>query len=166
MWKLLYNTVEATGPRSSVALCKYVNISFRSGPFILSVNGWFGISAPALASYLINLGCKPILEWLTWFIKKSKQFNQSDATNNIATLTLSLRDPYVHLICLPPANEVWGKVIFSEACVKNSRSTPRGKLRGLAGDVSRPTPGMGCLQAHTGGGCLQAHTGGVYPSMH
>ena len=23
------------------------------------------------------------------------------------------------MICLPPANEVWGKVIFSEACVKN-----------------------------------------------
>ena len=29
--------------------------------------------------------------------------------------TLKWKDKY-----LPPANEVWGKVIFSEACVKNS----------------------------------------------
>ena len=26
----------------------------------------------------------------------------------------------VSLSLLPPANEVWGKVIFSEACIKNS----------------------------------------------
>ena len=31
-----------------------------------------------LASYLINCNCNPFLEGLTWFIKKSKQFNQSD----------------------------------------------------------------------------------------
>ena len=37
-------------------------------------------------------------------------------------------------ILLPPANEVWGKVIFSEACVKNS--------------------------VHSGGRGVQAHTGG------
>ena len=33
-------------------------------------------------------------------------------------------DAYLELVkeryFLPPANEVWGKVIFSEACVKNS----------------------------------------------
>ena len=69
----------------------------------------------------------------------------------------------------------WGKVIFSEACVKNSvngggvlvsqhglqvfRPTPGGRLRGLAGGVSRPTPsgeaegsGQGDLQVHTRGG--------------
>ena len=27
---------------------------------------------------------------------------------------------FISFILLPPANEVWGKVIFSEACVKNS----------------------------------------------
>ena len=37
-----------------------------------------------------------------------------------------------------------------------SKPTPRGKLRGLARGVSRPTSGEG----------LQAHTQGVYPSMH
>ena len=44
---------------------------------------------------------------------------------------------------LPPANEVWGKVIFSEACVKNSVH------RGVPGwGVSAPggVPGLGgCL---------------------
>ena len=67
----------------------------------------------------------------------------------------------------------WGKVIFSEACVKNSAHTqgggwgvwsrggwspgphPGGKLRGLAG--GSPGPHLGHLQAHTWE---------VYPSMH
>ena len=39
-----------------------------------------------LGSYLINWGYNPILEQLTWFIKKSKQFNQS----GIVALTLTL----------------------------------------------------------------------------
>ena len=42
-----------------------------------------------LASYLINCGSSPFLEWLTWFIKKSKQFNDSDITNDIAALMLT-----------------------------------------------------------------------------
>ena len=55
---------------------------------------------------------------------------------------------------LPPANEVWGKVIFSEACVKNSIHRGGGGIpaclaAGLQGrwvvfqhalQVSRPTP--------------------------
>ena len=74
------------------------------------------------------------------------------------------------MLLLPPANEVWGKVIFSQACVKNSlhrevvslhvlqqvsrgrgvvsqhalqvsRPTPGGKFRGIwPGGFSRPTP--------------------------
>ena len=86
---------------------------------------------------------------------------------------------------LPPANEVWSKVILSVACVKNSvHSMPcrfpgqnqRESLRGQG--VSRPTTrGGGSPGPHSGGGVLQAHTWGaggspgplleglVYPSM-
>ena len=53
----------------------------------------------------------------------------------------------------------WGKVIFSEVCVKNSVHRegspgphPRGKLRGLTG---------GGLQAHTRGGLSRPRPGGV-----
>ena len=46
----------------------------------------------------------------------------------------------------------WGKVIFSEACVKNS--VHRG------GGISRPTP-RGRLGGLAGGAGLQAHTWGV-----
>ena len=89
---------------------------------------------------------------------------------------------------LPLANEVWGKVIFSEACVQNSvhrgcgipaciavvsqhafqvsRGYSGTKLRGLArGGLQAHT--LGGLQAQTRG--VQTHTGGrgvVYPSMH
>ena len=45
---------------------------------------------------------------------------------------------------LPPSNEVWGKVIFSQACVKNS-------VHGEGGGVAW-SGGMVC------GGGLQAHT--------
>ena len=37
-----------------------------------------------------SIGIATDLEKLTWFIKKSKQFNQNDMVNNIATLTLTL----------------------------------------------------------------------------
>ena len=55
---------------------------------------------------------------------------------------------------LPPANEVWGKVIFSEACVKNSVHVGEGW--GLVGSAwsrgclvwGEVVPGLG------GGGCL------------
>ena len=82
------------------------------------------------------------------------------------------------LLLLPPANEVWGKVIFSVACVKNSVQGgwwypsmpcrfpgphPGGKLRGLAGGVSRPTPkgevegsGLGVSRPTPGGWCIPA----------
>ena len=127
------------------------------------------------------------------------------------------------LSCLLPANEVWGKVIFSEVCSflggslflvhvpsrdlclsdrdplplyksgwyasywnafiflitalkRSSRgggggfpacnpglqahNQGGGELRGLAGGVSRPTPG-GVLQAHTWGGSPGPHPGGI-----
>ena len=41
-------------------------------------------------SYLINWGFNPFLERLPWFIKKSKQFNQSDIASKIAALTLTI----------------------------------------------------------------------------
>ena len=59
------------------------------------------------------------------------------------------------LICqisgsLPPANEVWGKVIFSEACVKNS-------VRGGAWSGGCLVPGVpgrgGGVPAPGGGAC-------------
>ena len=40
---------------------------------------------------------------------------------------------------------------------------PGGKLRGLAGGVSRPTP-KGGVQAHTGGGSPGQHPGGCIPA--
>ena len=46
-------------------------------------------SASILASYLMNIGCTLFLEWLAWFIKKSKQFNQSKIPNVKAPLTLT-----------------------------------------------------------------------------
>ena len=71
-------------------------------------------------------------------------------------------------------NDVWDKVIFSEACVKNSvrgwypsmscrypgvvsRPTPSGEAEGSGQGVSRPRPRG--VQAHTGGRA-------VYPRMH
>ena len=42
-------------------------------------------------------------------------------------------------LLLPPANEVWGKVIFSEACVKNS--VHRGGEGGVPDQVHPPGPG-------------------------
>ena len=55
---------------------------------------------------------------------------------------------------LPPANEVWGKVIFSEACVKNSVHMGGGCL--VPGDgvpVSGRVPGPRGMSAPGGGVC-------------
>ena len=91
---------------------------------------------------------------------------------------------------LPPANEVWGKLIFSEACVKNSvHKGGRGGVCGIPACIAGGIPA--CLAGIQGGGwypsmpCrslgphprgklrgqllgrgLQAHTRGGYPSMH
>ena len=43
-----------------------------------------------LAAYVINWGRNPFLKRCTWFIKKSKQFNQSDIISDISALTLTL----------------------------------------------------------------------------
>ena len=48
------------------------------------------LTASPLASHLIHWGCSPVLEQFTWFIKKSKQFNQRDIARNVAALTLML----------------------------------------------------------------------------
>ena len=63
----------------------------------------------------------------------------------------------VFFCLLPPANEVWGKVIFSEACVKNS-------VHG--GVVSQYSLQQGGLQAHTQGeveGSGQGGSPGPHP---
>ena len=59
-------------------------------------------------------------------------------------------DGSVRRLFLPPANEVWGKVIFSEACVKNS--VYRGVGAWSGGVPGRGVPGprgvlgpRGCL---------------------
>ena len=49
-----------------------------------------GALVSRLASYLINRGCNPFLVQLTWFIKKSKHFDQIDIASDIAALTPAL----------------------------------------------------------------------------
>ena len=81
---------------------------------------------------------------------------------------------------LPPATEVWGKVIFlhlsvilftggvvsqhalqvvSQHALQVSRLTPKGEVEG-SGLGGSPGPHLGGLQTHTWGG-LQAHTWGI-----
>ena len=91
-------------------------------------------------------------------------------------------------LLLPPANEVWGKVIFSVACVKNSvhsgggvshhalqvvsqqawgvsRPSSRSEVEGSGwGGSPGPHPGEN-LQAHTGGGVSQHALRQTPPSM-
>ena len=53
------------------------------GPFTFS-----GVNVNAL--YLINWDCTPFFERLAWFIKKSKEFNQTDIASDITALMLAL----------------------------------------------------------------------------
>ena len=64
----------------------YQSISFWKQ----SVSDWFVASLSMLASHLINSGYNPLLEQLDGFIKKYKQFIQSDITTDIVALTLIL----------------------------------------------------------------------------
>ena len=84
---------------------------------------------------------------------------------------------------MPCSRSPWGSASVhagvSQHALQVSRSTTRGKLRGLAKGVSRPTPkgeiegsGLGGFQAHTLGvscptprGCLQAHIQGLSRPM-
>ena len=61
---------------------------------------------------------------------------------------------------LPPANEVWGKVIFSVTCVKNSVERGGGIPACLAGDIPACLAGEipACLASLQG--VLQTHAGG------
>ena len=73
---------------------------------------------------------------------------------------------------LPPANEVWGKVIFSVACVKNSvdrRGLPQCMLGYPPGadthpweQTPPPRPGRHPCTVHAGRNGQQA--GGMHPS--
>ena len=56
-----------------------------------------------------------------------------------------------YITLLPPANEVWGKVIFSQACVRNS----------VHGGCAIPACIAGGIPA-----CLTVGLGGCYPSIH
>ena len=64
-------------------------------PFHIECQWLIWTSASMLASYLIDWSCNPFLEWLAWFIKKSKKFNHSNITSDITALmqTLSLSEP-------------------------------------------------------------------------
>ena len=66
---------------------------------------------------------------------------------------------------LPPANEVWGKVIFSQACVKNSvhggGSVPGGCLV-LEGVCSWGVPGLGGAWWRPPG--MATAAGGTHPA--
>ena len=105
-------------------------------------------------------------------------------------ISVSVQYEHLHIILyyykpfLPPANEVWGKVIFSEACVKNSvhggggwypsmhcRWYPSMPCRYPVG-VSRPTP-WGEAEGSGQGGSPGPHpwtataAGGTHPTgMH
>ena len=68
----------------------------------------------------------------------------------------------IKMYLLPPANEVWGKVTFSEACVKNSvhkgwGSGPKG-VPGPGGAWS--WGGVSTTKGEVEGGLVQPHTQG------
>ena len=72
-----------------------------------------------------------------------------------------------HSVLLPPTNEVWGKVIFSVACVKNSvhRGGVPGQVHPQAGTPSpgRYTPSPRAVHA----GKYGQQAGGTHPTgMH
>ena len=83
---------------------------------------------------------------------------------NTTAVIMEPRVFHVSFLLLPPANEVWGKVIFSEACVKNSGpggggcqapgSAWSGGVTGPRG-VSRPT-----TKGEIEGDLVQAHNQG------
>ena len=115
------------------------------------------------------MGCNPFLSNLIVFNEKFDGWPH---------FNLNVMSPsFPGVTYLPPANEVWGKVIFSEACVKNSVHRgwylpPRGGggVPGLGvsapggvpapgGSAPRGVPGPGgvvCSQggAWSGGSCL------------
>ena len=55
------------------------------------------------------------------------------------------------MVLLPPVDEVWGKVIFSVACVKNS--VHRGRVPGLG----VPSPGGVCVEPSPDSYCCGRH---------
>ena len=59
--------------------------------FVLSFSDLFWSVSVKACTISDQLGLQPLfLEWLAWFIKKSKQCNWSDITSNIALLTMML----------------------------------------------------------------------------
>ena len=85
-------------------------------------------------------------------------------------ISVSVQYEHLHIILyyykpfLPPANEVWGKVIFSEACVKNSVHGGEGVVSQHALQVVSQYAlqvSSGGLQAYTLGGSWGVWPGGV-----
>ena len=76
-----------------------------------------------IASYLINWGRSPLLEWLTWFTMQSKQFNQSDIASDITamTLTFSVNGPQGIVI----GDSAWGSIAGVRTCAWDSRKSCR-----------------------------------------
>ena len=64
--------------------------------------------------------------------------------------TMDKNTGLIQILILPPANVVWGKVIFSEACVKNSvHGEGGGNPACITGGIPACLAG---LQAHAQGG--------------
>ena len=79
-----------------------------------------------LALYLINWDCNPFLNWLAWYIKKSKQFNQSDIA--VLTLTLSVNGPFFHTI-------VFGWSVFPPGLGRNRPPVHIRRAAGIQGTL-------------------------------
>ena len=77
-------TLERTGSKLAPKRLKYPSV------ITLSVNDSFGASASVPTSSLINWGWNPFLESLAWFVKKSKQLNQSYMASDTTALILTL----------------------------------------------------------------------------
>ena len=72
---------------------KALQVNFHPGKLDLGLLVWtdklkgiFNLSS----AYLINWDLNPFLEPPAWFIKKCKQFNQSEITSDIGALTMTL----------------------------------------------------------------------------
>ena len=65
----------------------------------VSINDWFGASASAPTSYLINWGWNPFSESLAWFVKKSKQLNQSYMASDITAFDPDAQCKQVQMFC-------------------------------------------------------------------
>ena len=75
--------------------------------------------------------------------KHSSRIRTDRAVRSSREVDCGQIDMWEFSVFLPPTNEVWGKVIFSEVCVKNSVHRGGGYL--VPGVWSRGVPGLGGL---------------------